>query len=108
MSIYLCKMNKEEKEKVEAIALYERMKQRLYSKESLFGDGSPFSELLQNMVNKMLEGEVDHHIADELNMGGGAISGMDIRRNRSSHKVALSEVHTPRDRNSTFEPELDR
>ncbi|MEZ4911461.1 MAG: hypothetical protein R2774_11455 [Saprospiraceae bacterium] len=59
------------------------MKQRLYSKESLFGDGSPFSELLQNMVNKMLEGEVDHHIADELNMGKSN-KRMDIRRNRSS------------------------
>ncbi|MEZ4911811.1 MAG: IS256 family transposase [Saprospiraceae bacterium] len=98
-------MNKEEKEKLEAIALYERMKQRLYSKESLFGDGSPFSELLQNMVNKMLEGEVDHHIADELNMGKSN------KRNGYTKKQVITqsgpiEVHTPRDRNSTFEPEL--
>ncbi|MBK8112559.1 MAG: hypothetical protein IPK46_20725 [Saprospiraceae bacterium] len=61
-------MNKEEKEKVESQELYERTKQRLYSKEPLFGDGSPFSELF-SMVNKMLEGEADHHIDNELLMG---------------------------------------
>lgn len=33
-------MNKEEKEKVESQELYERMKHRLYSKETLFGDWS--------------------------------------------------------------------
>lgn len=98
-------MNKEEKEKVESQELYERMKQRLYSKEPLFGDGSPFSELLQTMVNKMLEGEADHHIDNELLMG------KKNKRNGYTKKQVITqsgpiEVHTPRDRNSTFEPEL--
>ncbi|MFZ1808697.1 MAG: IS256 family transposase [Cyclobacteriaceae bacterium] len=98
-------MNKEEKEKTEALALYERMKQRLYSKEPMFGDGSPFSELLQSMVNKMLEGEADHHIDQELLMGKRN------KRNGYTKKQVITqsgpiEVHTPRDRNSTFEPEL--
>lgn len=105
MSTYLCKMNKEEKEKVESQELYERMKQRLYSKEPLFGDGSPFSELLQSMVNKMLEGEADHHIDNELLMG------KKNKRNGYTKKQVITqsgpiEVQTPRDRNSTFEPEL--
>lgn len=98
-------MNKEEKEKTESLELYERMKQRLYSKEPLFGDGSPFSELLQTMVNKMLEGEADHHIDNEL------IMGKKNKRNGYTKKQVITqsgpiEVHTPRDRNSTFEPEL--
>ena len=105
MSTYLCKMNKEEKERTESLELYERMKQRLYSKEPLFGDGSPFSELLQTMVNKMLEGEADHHIENEL------LIGKKNKRNGYTKKQVITqsgpiEVNTPRDRNSTFEPEL--
>lgn len=105
MSTYLYKMKKEETEKEEALALYERMKKRLYSKEPMFGDGSPFSELLQTMVNKMLEGEADHHIDQELSQGKRN------KRNGYTKKQVITqsgpiEVHTPRDRNSTFEPEL--
>lgn len=104
MSTYLCKM-KEEESKTEALELYERMKQRLYSKGPMFGDGSPFSELLQTMVNKMLEGEADHHIENEL------LIGNKNKRNGYIKKQVITssgpiEVLTPRDRNSTFDPEL--
>lgn len=96
---------KEDKSKEEALELYERMKARLYSKEPMFGDGSPFSELLQTMVNKMLEGEANYHIENEL------ISGKKNKRNGYTKKRVITtsgpiEVSTPRDRNSTFEPEL--
>jgi putative transposase len=96
---------KEDKTKKEAQDLYERMKDRLYSKEPMFGDGSPFSELLQTMVNKMLEGEADHHIENELERG------KKNKRNGYTKKQVITsggpiEVFTPRDRNSTFEPEL--
>jgi len=96
---------KEDKTKIEAEELYERMKQRLYSKEPMFGDGSPFSELLQTMVNKMLEGEADHHIESE------RVAGKKNKRNGYTKKQVITpsgpiEISTPRDRNSTFEPEL--
>ena len=96
---------KEEESKTEALELYERMKQRLYSKEPMFGDGSHFSELLQTMVNKMLEGEADHHIENEL------LIGNKNKRNGYIKKQVITssgpiEVLTPRDRNSTFDPEL--
>ena len=96
---------KEDKSKEEAQDLYERMKDRLYSKEPMFGDGSPFSELLQTMVNKMLEGEANYHIENEL------LSGKKNKRNGFTKKHVITpsgpiEVSTPRDRNSTFEPEL--
>jgi transposase-like protein len=96
---------KQEKTKEEAEELFERMKQRLYSKEPMFGDGSPFSELLQNMVNKLLEGEANHHIENDLK------TGKRNKRNGYIQKQVITpsgpiEVSTPRDRNSTFEPEL--
>lgn len=96
---------KEDKSQKEALDLYERMKQRLYSKEPMFGDGSPFSELLQTMVNKMLEGEANNHIDNEL------MAGTKNKRNGYTKKHVITssgpiEVLTPRDRNSTFEPEL--
>ena len=41
--------------------LNKRLQDHLKSKESLLGEGSPFSELLQGMVNAMLEGELESH-----------------------------------------------
>ena len=34
--------------------LYVRMKDHLYSKKPVLGEGSPFSELLQSMVNTVV------------------------------------------------------
>lgn len=87
--------------------LYARMKTHLYSKDPLFGRDSPFSELLQVMVNKMLEGEIDHFIESETKQG------RTNKRNGYTSKKALSacgtiDILTPRDRNSDFEPELIR
>ncbi|MEZ4910570.1 MAG: helix-turn-helix transcriptional regulator [Saprospiraceae bacterium] len=62
-------MNKEEKEKLEAdAALYERIKQRLYSKESCLETGVRLVSCYKTWSSKCWSGEVDHHIADELNM----------------------------------------
>ena len=38
--------------------LYARMKEHLYSKKPLLGEDSPFSELLQSMVDQMLDAEI--------------------------------------------------
>jgi len=45
--------------------LDKKLRDHLSSKDRLFGEGSPFSELLQNMVNTMLEGEMSSHLALE-------------------------------------------
>lgn len=42
--------------------LEEELKDHLRSKKPLFGSDSPFSGLLQKMVNTMLEGEVEDHL----------------------------------------------
>lgn len=83
----------------------ERLKARLYSKKGLFGKESPFSEILQQMVNTLLDGEIDSFLTEE------RASGVPNKRNGRTPKRVLSEmghlsISTPRDRNGDFEPEL--
>jgi transposase-like protein len=96
---------KTKKELVDDPELYARMKEHLYSKKPLLGEDSPFSELLQQMVDQMLDGEMDAFLdeeqsADKVNKRNGKTS----KRVRSSS--GLLEVNTPRDRNGDFEPQL--
>lgn len=86
-------------------ALNERLKERLYSKKGLLGKESPFSEILQQMVNTMLEGEIESFLTEE------RASGQVNKRNGRNSKRVISEagpldISTPRDRNGHFEPEL--
>lgn len=83
----------------------ERLKERLYSKKGLLGKESPFSEILQSMVDTMLDAEIDSFMGEEL------ASGKVNKRNGRTKKRVLSElgdldISTPRDRNSDFEPEI--
>lgn len=85
--------------------LYERLKEHLYSKKPVLGEGSPFSEILQKMVNTVLEGEMDSFMSEE------KTSGIQNKRNGKTVKKVRSStgdiwVETPRDRRSEFEPEL--
>ncbi len=82
-----------------------RLKERLYSKKKLLGTDSPFSEILQNMVNTMLEGEIEDFLDEE------QAKGNKNKRNGKQNKRVLSEfgsleISTPRDREGEFEPEL--
>jgi len=84
---------------------YERLKKHLYSKKPVLGGDSPFSELLQGMVNQLLEGEIESFMNDERN------EGHKNKRNGKSVKKVLTNsgeiyVETPRDRNGDFEPAL--
>jgi len=85
--------------------LYSRMKSHLYSKLPLLGEDSPFSELLQGMVDKMLDGELESFLDEE------KAQGKKNKRNGRLPKQVLSDsgpldIHTPRDRNGEFEPQL--
>lgn len=86
-------------------ALRERMVEHLYSRKPLLSEGSVFSELLQSMVNKMLEGEVEDFLEEQ------RASGEQNKRNGYTSKQVTSSagplsIRTPRDRNADFEPEL--
>lgn len=99
-------MKKKQKENLlKDPALYARLKDHLYSKKPVLGEDSPFSELLQTMVNEILSGEMDHFLDKERQLGNKN------KRNGKTSKQVLTNsgkiyVETPRDRNSTFQPEL--
>jgi putative transposase len=83
----------------------DRLKERLYSKKGLLGKESPFSEILQQMVNTMLDGEIESFLTEE------RASGNVNKRNGRILKRVLSDagpldISTPRDRKGDFEPEL--
>lgn len=83
----------------------DRLKERLYSKKGLLGKESPFSEILQHMVNTMLDGEIESFLTEE------RASGTSNKKNGKTSKRVLSEIghldiSTPRGRNGDFEPEL--
>jgi len=86
-------------------ALRERMVEHLYSKKPLLSEGSVFSELLQTMVNKILEGQVQDFLEEQ------RASGEQNKRNGYTSKQVTSSagplsIRTPRDRNAGFEPEF--
>ena len=83
------------------------LKEHLRSKQPLFGSDSPFSHLLQQLVNEMLEGEMDDFLAGQTS----AESKPGNKRNGKTTKAVLSpqgrlHVTTPRDRLGQFSPEL--
>lgn len=85
--------------------LEDELKAHLKSKKPIYGKDSPFSGLLQKMINLMLEGEVEDHLSMEKS------EGKKNKRNGYNHKKVIStagtlSVSTPRDRNGTFAPEI--
>ena len=65
--------------------LYARMKEHLYSKKPVLGADSPFSELLQTMVNTILDGEMDSFLTDEdLKGKSNKRNGKRVKKVRSS------------------------
>lgn len=98
-------MKKKTKIKISDVALENRMKEHLYSKKPVLGVDSPFSELLQEMVNQMLEGEMDDFQRNEQK------AGKHNKRNGHNYKQVISDnglldIQTPRDQNGDFEPQL--
>ncbi len=82
-----------------------RFKDHLYNKKPLFGEDSPFSDLLQTMVNHMLEGEMEAYMKNEISQG------KKNKRNGKTSKEVITEagkiyIETPRDRLSEFDPQI--
>jgi len=95
---------KKQKEELPA-ALQRLIADHLKSGKPLLGEDSPISHLMQSAINAVLEGELDHHLAED------TAAEKKNKRNGSMTKRVISsvgelEIHTPRDRNSTFQPEL--
>ena len=94
------------REKIKLSDEFEKeLRNHLKSKKSLFGKDSPFSGLLQVMVNTMLDGEMEDHLLKDKK------KGKKNKRNGYNHKNVISEdgelyISTPRDRMGTFKPEI--
>ena len=77
--------------------------------DDLFGKGGLIRNLSKRLVERMLECEMEHHLGYAKHEVSGNNSG-NSRNGYGQKKVILSEEKTdivvPRDRNSTFEPEL--
>lgn len=86
--------------------LRKKYEEALYSDKPLLGpEGGIFTDLLQAMVNASLEGELDHHLEQEKE------NSKQNRRNGHIEKQVKSsggplKIKTPRDRSSSFEPQL--
>lgn len=71
----------------------------------MLGKESPFSEILQEMANTMLEEEVEDFITEERTFGSvNEWKGRTFTRVLSD--VGFREISSPRNRNGEFEPEL--
>lgn len=85
-------------------AFQAKVLEQIKSGKPLLGKDGAFAPLLENILNAALEGEMDAHLdADERSMGN--------RRNGRMSKQVQTQlgevtVHTPRDRQSSFEPEF--
>jgi len=75
----------------------------------LIGPGGLSKELMKALVERMLEGELNHHLGYEKHEVAGYGSGN--TRNGKSKKTLKSEsgevtIEVPRDRQGTFEPQI--
>ena len=78
---------------------------RMRQGDALLGEGGIFTEMLQNIVNSALEGELDHHLKEETSRG------VSNRRNGHTSKKVRStggplNITPPRDRLGNYDPQL--
>ena len=72
--------------------------------ESLFGKDGAFAPMLQNILDKALEAEMEGHLDEVQRNAGNKRNGKGVKTIKSS--LGTFDVTTPQDRHSTFEPEI--
>ena len=82
----------------------QKFKEQFRTGKSLFSKGGAFAPLLEEIINEMLEGELDAHLDGEQRSSGNRKNGKGTKVLKTSS--GSIEINTPRDRLSTFEPEL--
>lgn len=87
-------------------AAYTELKEHLYSGKALLGEDSPFSELLQDLVNGILEGEMTGFLSEERAEGKVNKRNGHQRPRKVLSNSGLLEVKKPRDRKGDFESVL--
>jgi transposase-like protein len=84
----------------------QKLRQQFRTGKSLFSKGGAFAPLLQEMLNSMLEGEMEAHLDEEQRSVGNRRNGKNLKQLKTS--AGIIEVATPRDRLSSFDPEIVR
>lgn len=77
---------------------------QLKSGKSLFGKDGAFAPMLREFLEASLEGEMDAHL-DEVERSSGNRKNGRLKKTLKTSQGNL-DIHTPRDRSATFEPEL--
>ena len=89
---------------------YEQMKQKaleqLRSGKSLYGKDGAFAPLLKSFLDSALEAELESHLDEAERSTGNRRNGKTSKEVRTSSGTI--SIETPRDRTSSFEPELIR
>jgi transposase-like protein len=89
---------------------YELMKQKaleqLRSGKSLYGKDGAFAPLLKSFLDSALEAEIETHLDENERFSGNRRNGKTSKDIKTS--AGTISIQTPRDRNSTFEPEIIR
>ena len=98
-------LQKQVKYAPEDLGVLKQITDALYNKQPLSGPDGVITKLIKQAIERSLEGECDAHMSDH------SLEDVDNRKNGKSVKTVKSkfgsfELETPRDRNSTFEPQL--
>lgn len=72
--------------------------------KSLFGKDGAFGPLLQEFLEEALQAEIETHLDEEERSNGNRKNGKQRKTVKTSQGSV--EIETPRDRSSTFEPEI--
>lgn len=78
--------------------------EQLKAGKPLLGKDGAFAPLLESILNAALEGEMDAHLNDEERLRGNRRNGKMQKQVQTS--MGEVTVSTPRDRNSTFDPQF--
>lgn len=96
----------EQKEKFDYEELKRKTLEQLRSGKSLFGKDGAFAPLLKDILEAALEGEMEVHLDDEQRENGNRKNGKNRKRLKTADGTI--DLETPRDRASSFEPQIIR
>lgn len=97
---------KKEEESLEYEQMKKKALEQLRSGKSLYGKDGAFAPLLKSFLDAALEAELESHLDEAERSSGNRRNGKTSKDIRTSDGTI--SVSTPRDRNSSFEPELIR
>src|SRR5213592_767223 len=84
--------------------LQKKALEQLRTGKSLFGKEGAFAPLLKQFIEAALEAEMEEHLDDEQREEGNRKNGKTSKRLKTAEGTL--DIETPRDRSSSFEPQL--